>query len=135
MEYTYKWLDPEDYNQIAPFFNAENCPVPDPNFSRVLAAFAPSGELAGFIVLQLVAHAEPIYVAPEHRQSGLGTILTQAMDGYAATVGVAGLYTQPTNTAASRLCEKVGFTEAEYPLWVKVYDSNFRGIIPQQEVD
>ena len=130
--YELKWLDPEDYPLVADYFESERAPKPDPNFSRILAAVLPSGEVAGFIVLQLVAHAEPIFVHPAHRGYGVAADLTVAMDAYLEAIGISGVYTQPSNPAAEALCRKVGFEPRTSPLWVKVYDRNYNSLIPEE---
>ena len=133
-DYTYRWLEPNEYPLLDFYFAEEKVPRVDPNFSRVLAAFSPAGDLVGFLCLQLVAHAEPIFVKPEHRRSGVASFLTQAMDSYADTLGLAGLYTQPTNEAAEKLVELVGFTKLPHPIWLKTYLNNYdRALVDQEE--
>lgn len=132
MEFTYRFLDVNEYHLATPFFDECEAPRLDPNFSRVLGAFTPEGELAGFVSLQLVAHAEPIFVEPAYRNSGLGLNLTQKMDDYCQALGLPGLYVQPTNLAAQKLASCVGFEPSEHSLWVKMYDDNYKDLIAFQ---
>lgn len=132
--YELKWLDPEDYELIAPYFREEQSPMPNPQFSRVLASLTPEGQLAGFVVLQLVAHAEPIWVDPKHRGNKIASQLTEGMDGYLRGLNLPGVYTQPSNPTAEALCRKAGLEPAPFPLWVKVYDDVYKSLIPEEEI-
>lgn len=129
---TFRFLEADEYHLAIAYFKGERAPQMDPQFSRVLGAFSTTGELIGFISLQLVAHAEPIFVKPEYRKSGLGLELTQIMDEYCETLGLPGLYVQPTNLAAEKLASYVGFEPADHALWIKLYDKNLESLIMGQ---
>jgi len=129
---TVRFLDPSEYPLIDRFFDEEGVPRLDPAWSKVVAAFDTSiGQVVGIMVLQLVAHAEPIIIDPAYRGEGIWRPMAEMMDGYAEFVCIPGLYTQPTNPAAHAICEKMGFEEREYPLFCKIYDKNIKGLMPQ----
>jgi len=130
-DYTVRWLEPEDYSIVESFFEEEGSPTPEPKFSRILAAFTPTQELAGFVVLQLVPHGEPVFVKPEFREQGLASRLVTEMDSYLEHLGIAGVYTQPSNPAAEALCRQLGFEKRTLPLWVKIYDPSLKSLIPE----
>jgi ribosomal protein S18 acetylase RimI-like enzyme len=126
----FKFLSPEEYYLIEHIFEAENVPPPDPQWSKIIVALTPEGAVAGMICMQLIAHAEPIVVAPGFQGLGLGETLARMMDAYAEELQVAGLYTQPTNAASRGLAQKVGFQPAPFPLYVKIYNQEFSFMTP-----
>lgn len=132
MNYELRFLEENEYHLTNSYFDGEETPRLDPRFSRVLGAFSSEGDLIGFVCLQLVAHAEPIFVKPEHRQTGIGLTLTQEMDSYCHALGLPGLYIQPTNLAAEKLASAVGFQPAAHALWEKIYGETFQSLIAGQ---
>jgi len=127
-----KFLGPDEYYLIDHFFDEEKVPRLDPNFSKVVAAIdTAKGRVVGIMCLQLVAHAEPIIIDAEYRQQGVWWDMAQMMNGYVSSMGLPGLYTQPTHDAARHMCEKIGFVEVEHPLYVKIYDNRFDGLVPE----
>lgn len=130
---TIRFLEPEEYSKINHFFDNEGVPRLDPNWSKVVAALTPEGEVVGIMCLQLVAHAEPIVIKPDFRKQGLSDQMAQMLDGYVMGVGLPGLYTQPTNPLAVAICEKMGFEPSDHPLYVKVYDGRYESLMPTGE--
>lgn len=132
----YKVLDPEQYYLLDRFYEGAAIPRPDPTFSRVFAAIDESiGQIIGFITLQLVAHAEPIYIDPAYREMGVWSTLCAMLDANAIGSGLVGIYTQPTTPKTKHMCESFGFHEMEHPLFCKIYDSRFEGMLPPGPID
>lgn len=126
-----RFLTPEEYPLINHFFDSQNVPRLDPNWSKVVAAVdKASGQVVGIMCLQLVAHAEPIIIDPAYRGRGLWREMADMMDGYAGTVGLPGLYTQPTSEVSAILASRMGFTEMAYPLYLKIYSPHYRSLTP-----
>lgn len=114
-------LEPEEFYLLEPLIEAGAPPL-DPDWSRVIASIdQDSGQIVGFIALQMILHAEPIVIKPEFREQGLWRELAEFTDGYLRTIGVRGIYNQPTNEKAEAICEKMGMVRSDYPLWVKTY--------------
>lgn len=131
---TVRFLNPDEYSLIDRFFDDEKVPRLDPVWSKVVAAFdTTTDQVVGIMVLQLVAHAEPIIIDPVYRGEGIWRPMAEMMDGYAEFVCIPGLYTQPTGEAAKAICRKMGFEEREHPLWCKLYSQNIEGLMPQGE--
>lgn len=131
----YKSLDPEEFYLIDRFYAGCAVPRPDPNFSRIFAAIDDNHQVVGFVVLQLVAHAEPIYVDPAYRGSRVWVHLTAMLAAYCELHQIAGVYTQPTSDATRKICERMGWSEMDYPLYVRIFDSRFDGMIPPGPID
>lgn len=115
-------LDPEEWYLLEPLLEPGATPM-DPQFCRVVASIdQDSGKVVGFIALQMVLHAEPIIIAEELRGEGLWKELAEYTDGYISTLGVNGVYNQPTNEAARHIAEEMGYVQADHPLFVKYYN-------------
>ncbi len=124
-----KFLDPEQFYLIEPYFADEGVPCPDPNFSRVLAAIdTDAGLVVGIMCLQLVAHLEPLIVHPDYRGKGIAKTLAQEIDGYVTGVGLPGGYCQPVNEKSQDIARKTGFEPVEHQLYLKIYDPEVRAM-------
>jgi len=124
-----RFLNPDEFDKINHFFDNENVPRLDPNWSKVIGAVDEKGEVLGIMCLQLVAHAEPIIIDEKIRRLGLWREMADMMDGYVQAVGLPGLYTQPTHPTSEAMCKKIGFEQSPYPLYVKIYQENFDSLI------
>lgn len=60
---TYRFLEASEWERLTPV--CKN--IPNPNFSRVAIAETDTGELAGYLMLQMVMHMEPLYVSRKFR--------------------------------------------------------------------
>lgn len=125
-----KFLEPEDFTLLEPYFSAEGVPVPEPAYSRVLAAIdLDKGEIVGIVCLQLVAHVEPLIVHPEYRRRGIGRMLAEEIDGYITGVGLPGVYCQPVNEKSQAIARETGYEPVEHQLYLKIYDPSVRNMI------
>lgn len=122
-----KMLDPEQYYLLEEFCETEGIPMLSPEWSKVVATIDKNSEkIVGIVVSQLQMHTEPIVIKKEYQGKGLVELMTEAMEGYldmlAGASGVdIGVYNQPTNAAAERICRMRGYTKSDKPLYVKVY--------------
>lgn len=124
-----RFLEPDELWRIAPLFESEKAPLPDPNFSRVLVAM--DGEkVAGMMVAQMVLHVEPIIIEREYRGTGVWREMAEVLDGYLETCGMMGAYAQPVHESTKHMCEQMGYTEMEHPLYLKIYDKVFKKAFP-----
>lgn len=122
------FIEPDQFYLVDEFTDSENISRLNPAFSRVVAAVdTESGKVVGIMVVQMVLHAEPIWIKEEYQGRGIWREMAETMDGYlmemAAQGIVAGVYTQPTRPETKAICEKMGYYEAEHPLYVKLYGS------------
>lgn len=125
-----RFLEPDEYWRIAPLFEQEKAPIPDPGFSKVLVAM--DGEkVAGIIVAQLALHVEPIIIEKEYRKTGVWKDMAEVMDGYIAGSGIAGAYAQPVHPSTRHMCEALGFRELEHSLWLKIYSPELLKYFPE----
>lgn len=139
----YKVLAPDEYHLLDRFYTDPGCIRLDPGFSRVFAAIEddpgtldsalipPSPpRVVAFIVLQLVAHAEPIYVEPAYRAAGVWQFLAAMLEAYCLGSGVGGVYTQPTTDKTRHMCEEMGWVEMEHPLYLRIFDPVIKAMLP-----
>lgn len=122
-----KMLDPEQHYLLEEFCEEEKIAVPNPEFSKVVAAIdMDSQKVVGVVVCQMQIHTEPIWIKKEYQGDGLWQDMCDTLEGYldvlAFTSGVnIGVYNQPTNAAAERICRMRGYDKSEKPLYTKVY--------------
>lgn len=127
-----RFLEPDEWYLIESLFERQGAPVPDPKWAKVLVAID-GGKVVGTICMQLVLHAEPIIVDRKYQGKGLAQELSEVADGYMQACGVTGAYTQPLREGAKRIARAMGYEEAEAPLYVKIYDSRYERLVPQEE--
>jgi acetyltransferase (GNAT) family protein len=75
-------------------------------------------EIAGFIVLQLVPHTEPLYVAPSERGTDLAASLADQMVEFLLSVKARGWMVVADNPHAKKLCEDRGMTKVKSPVFI-----------------
>lgn len=69
---TYRVLDVNEWPRLKPIFDSYNSPLPDPRFAMIIGALdEEKNEIQGFIVSQLMFHAEPMWVNNPHVVKGL----------------------------------------------------------------
>lgn len=127
-----RFLEPHEFWRIAPLFEAEGAPLPDPNYGRVVVAMD-GLKVVGVIVAQMVLHVEPIIVDKEYRGRGVWQGMAEMMDGYLSAVGVAGAYAQPVHESTKHMCEQMGYKEMEHSLWLKIYRPDVLAMYPEGE--
>ncbi len=65
-ETTYRWLKKEEWGRIAAIFHEHGVEPPSEDIS-IVAVAEENGQIVGLLPLQLVAHAEPLWIAEGHR--------------------------------------------------------------------
>lgn len=120
-------IEDEQFYLVDDFCDREGIPRMNPQFARVIAGIdIEKGKVVGIIALQLVAHAEPIWVEKEYQGEGLWRRMGSYLDGYlkemASQGAVYAIYTQPTRKGVEEICKQFGFYQAEHPLYLKILD-------------
>ena len=124
-EITFRWIDgpaatDEDWDKIEAILAARGWMSLNQNTSRILVAETSDGKIAGFSCLQLVPHAEPLFVAPSQRGTGLAEELTERMYAFLAEVNVRGFVAIAESRFAEELCERHGMKKVACPVYVKL---------------
>lgn len=126
------FLEPEQWYLLDSFCDREGIPRLDPAWARVVAAIdLDSTQIVGIMTLQLVAHAEPIWISQAYQGNGLWREMADTLNGYLQEMAnqgaLKGIYTQPTSEETRAICRKMGFYEAENPLFIKEYQPQLGG--------
>ena len=130
-----KMLEPDEFFILDAFCESENLPTLKPEWSKVVAAIDTKSEkVVGIVVCQMQIHTEPIWIQKEYQGKGLWELMVDAMELYLETRAwgsgeKVGVWNQPTNAAAERICRLRGYVQGERPLWYKVYDGSTLGRI------
>jgi len=125
-----RFLEDDEYYLLDEIYDGEGVARLDPNFSRVVAAIK-DGKVIGIMVMQMVLHTEPIIIKEEWQGKGLWRDMAEMLDGYLTAIGIPGAYTQPMRDETKAIAGKMGYTESEHPLWVKIYNHDFRRLVPE----
>lgn len=124
---TIRMLDPEQYWMLEEFCEQENIPMLNPQWSKVVAAIdETTDKIVGIVVCQMQAHMEPMWIKKEYQGKGIWEEMAEIIEGYLDVLAFSqgasiGVYNQPTNAAAERICRMKGYTKSDKPLYVKVY--------------
>jgi hypothetical protein len=123
-----KMLDPEQYHLLEEFCKEEDIPMLDPEWSKVVAAIDIDIEkVVGIVAAQTQVHLEPIWIKKDYQGKGIWEEMADRLEGYIDGLALSsgksiGVWNQPTNGAAERICRMRGYTKSEKPLYTKVYD-------------
>lgn len=84
----------------------------------VIALAERGGMIVGFLVLQLIPHTEPLYVAPDERGTEVAGTLADMMLGFLQRNQARGWMVIAENVHAERLCEARGMVKVMHPVYV-----------------
>lgn len=125
-----KMADPELYYLIDEFCDEKDIPRLNPEWSKCVVAIDTKTEkVVGLVAVQMMTHTEPMIIDPQYQGKGLWEQMSEAMEGYldmlAGSSGFPiGVYNQPTNAAAERICRLRGYEKSDKPLYYKIYDGS-----------
>jgi ribosomal protein S18 acetylase RimI-like enzyme len=123
-EVHYRVVSDHELELLRPMFTKLGWAMPNPDMAKVIVAETGEGAdgiICGFAVVQFVTHAEPIWIHPELRGTGIAEQLVEKVVSYIERdckidrwVAVA----KPGSMAA-RLCEGQGMVAYPGQLYVK----------------
>ena len=111
---TYRWIDgpiatDSDWDLIESVLAERGWTSLNRQTTRILVA-EDEGKLAGFLVLQLFPHLEPLYVDKDHRATGLAEELSDRMIKFMTEAGARGWISIADSPHAEALCKREGMT-------------------------
>lgn len=115
-------LPADDWGRLVSVFEQNKTVTPDPDLARILVA-EEDAKITGFIVIQLVPHLEPIYVAPEQRGTDTWSQLAEAAVAFMPLGSE--FYAFAPRPAIEHMAERVGM--------VKLPWSVMRGVKPLED--
>lgn len=118
----YRWIDgptasDADWDTIDLLMATSGWPSLNRATTRIRLAEDATGKVLGFSVLQLFPHAEPLWVAPSARGTGIAEKLTDDMFAFLQEVRVRGFLVVASSPFAQRLCEQHGMKPLEHPVY------------------
>lgn len=114
----YRWLEgPEACEWLNDFLRHKGWTELNENTCRALCAFD-GPNIVGFSVVQLFPHAEPLYVMPEYRGTGLADTLAEKMTDYLRDVRTRAFIAIADSPFAEKLCQKRGMKKIESPVYM-----------------
>src|SRR6266404_2428643 len=115
LQVEYNFIKPEDYHLLEPIFAAFNASVPSPTISRIATASF-NNEIIGFYCLQLLPHAEPMWIKPEWKGSKIWIRLAAMVDTARQNKKT---FIVAENEESKRMCMAMGLKRVEFPVFVK----------------
>src|SRR5208283_2563973 len=124
-ELTYTWIDgpdsegpqpatQEEWNAIDEVCAARGWLSLNRLLTRVLVAKR-GDDIVGFIVLQLIPHTEPLYVAPSERGTELAATLADKMVEHMVNMKARGWLVVADSPFAEQLCKERGMRKLASP--------------------
>lgn len=118
MELEFRWLEGGELTQLEPLLESRGHMSLNNNMARALCAFDTNGNIAAFHVLQMIPHAEPLYVNPTYRGTGLAEDLADRMVSFLRSCNARGFMVVADNPASVKLCEQFGMRKVDSPVYV-----------------
>ena len=114
---TYKWIEGDDLKALEPILESRGWTSLNNKTCRALCAY--DGEhLAGFLVLQLFPHCEPLWVSKDYRGTGVAEDLADKMMEFMSKIQARGFMVIADNPAAAALCERHGMRKVESAVYI-----------------
>jgi len=113
----YRLLTETEIQQIVPVFESMGATLPSPVLSTIVGAVK-NGRVVGFIVLQLVLHAEPMWIEPGHSEVFNG-ISRLAQDVVAEKCGGGRVYLFADAEKIARLSDINEFERVDTTVYTK----------------
>ena len=132
-----RMLEQDEFDRLIEFCEEENIPMLNPEWAKVVALIdVDLDKVVGIVVCQMQIHNEPIWIKKEYQNGQRWKDMADVMEGYldmlALTSGVSiGVYNQPTNAAAERICRMRGYEKSDKPLYTKIYRGE--GLLDKKE--
>lgn len=114
----FRWIQGEDIKILNDIVESQGW-SPIPSTSIAFVAFDDEG-LAGFHILQMRPHPEPLYVRPDLEGSGLSADLAGAMAQFLKDTNTNGFICIADTPEAEKLCKKFGMQKVSSPVYVRV---------------
>lgn len=121
----YRWIDgpfatQEDRDKIDDILAARGWMAFNWDMTRVRVVEDDQGKLLGFGALQMMPHAEPLYVAPEARATGVAEALADDMLQFLTDMHARGWVVVADSPHAQKLCEERGMVKMNSPVYVMI---------------
>jgi hypothetical protein len=121
---TYRWIDgptaaDADWQRVDDVLVVRGWMALNRELTRILVA-EDEGVLAGFAILQLIPHVEPLWVAPSKRGTEVASTLADKMIEYMVEAKARGWIAVASNSQVAKMCEEHGMTRVDKPVYVKV---------------
>ncbi len=116
---TFKWITGGDQLQCLRQVIQDQGWTPIPDSAVAYVAFDEAGKVAGFHILQLKPHAEPLYVRPDMEGTGLSGDLAGAMAQFLHDTQTDSFMAIADTPEAEKLCKSFGMTKVDSPVYIK----------------
>lgn len=112
----YRWIDGDELAVLDPIIESRNWTPLNRKCSRALIA-EEDGQLKGFLVVQLYAHTEPLFVSPGERGQGIAEELSVRVVDYLRKSEVTNWMAMCSSPHAVKICERNGMERVSIPVF------------------
>lgn len=114
-----KWIQGQELISLLSSIIEQQKWSPLPDSAMGIVAFDENG-VAGFHILQLRPHPEPLWVRPDMEGTGLSGDLAGAMAQFLHDTNTGGFICVADTPEAEKLCKSFGMTKVTSPVYVKL---------------
>ncbi len=113
---TYRLLEQSEWSRLEELIDGHG-PVPPSEISAAAVVETEEGELVGVLFVQMVAHMEPFFVRPDHRDGKVSfTQLQELLDTEFENIPY---YAFSPDAQIGKILKKVGMKQLPYRIWLK----------------
>lgn len=117
---TFKWLEGKEACEwLNEVLERRGWSLLNEHTARALCAYKDE-RIIGFHVIQLFPHAEPLFIDPEWRGTGLAEELADRMYEFLKEVRTRGYMVIAESPFAEKLCQERGMKRVNYPVYMAV---------------
>lgn len=113
---TYRWIDGDELAVLDPIIESRNWTPLNRKCSRALIA-EEDGQVKGFLVVQLYAHVEPLFVAPADRGMGIAEELGHRVVSFLRDNQVTNWMATCSSPYAEKICKNNGMVRVADPVY------------------
>lgn len=110
----YRFLETEEWSRLEAFLEKDK--IPNPVLAKVAVAETEHGEIAGFLVVQMVIHMEPLRIVEKYRHAVRFDRLAAKID---EAVGHKNYYAFSETPLIEKMLKFVKFIKLPYSIWKK----------------
>ena len=113
----FKWIVGDDLEVLDVVLESKELPSLNPEVCRALGAYDVD-TLAGFIIVQVFPHLEPLWVDKKYRGTDIAAELVDNAIGYLRENSVRGFISIADSPIVAKMCEERGMVKIESPVYL-----------------
>jgi len=116
-----RYLSKEELYKLKTIFKQQGASIDPRTMLSAAVAELPDETIVGFLGLDLVPHAGPLFVEEKYRGHGLSYEFYNMIDKLMNKDKGTGFYTFPSTDASKHIVSKLGLEKMNWEIWKKEY--------------